>query len=541
MLDVWASERGVLQPCTASAQSAKEFYKCEHCMSMLRQPASVSCEDIDGCTRHGGALVAMSRGSKSFFENAEVDVLCLPRMHEAAIPAAAFALQWVKVHHGRVAQLDLRHTLGMTALVEVAAMLLPWLTFTLAWAIRSRRNAEAVKDKVKSTALDSAVDGARMIGTASIVLLHLNVVFVTNDPEMSKRRIVWFYAHRFADVFGVLAVLVTKVHSENLLGSADALWRKLGRQLPLSFIMVRSRVWTAGICPHFESCGYIDSGWSTEMLLRSLTFSHHWQLFVDLKVWLVFRALHVLNPLSSPILGTVVTAVICVCATMWQHVEENLYYQFWAYRLPMALLVHAVLLRRRQLQDWAAQHPWLWSSGAALLCSFGWVGCVPHIPAGDVPLWWQPACTESGSLFFCGGFCFHLGVLMFCLRPPITMPGALKWTVSKLSPLALGILTLHLTVFFLLDRCKKTTLPWFFVQLPGSRMHLSDDPPRKVALALWTAGTLVSIPLAQVVLATVQQPWERCWSLCPKPISRVLVLVYLLLFLWNEIGKSSPR
>lgn len=74
--------------------------------------------------------MAMSRGSKSFFENAEVDVLCLPRMHEAAIPAAAFALQWVKVHHGRVAQLDLRHTLGMTALVEVAAMLLPWLTFT---------------------------------------------------------------------------------------------------------------------------------------------------------------------------------------------------------------------------------------------------------------------------------------------------------------------------------------------------------------------------------------------------------------------------
>ena len=503
-------------------------------MSMLRERASLSCEDIDGCTRHGGTFVAMSRGSNSFLENAQVDILCLPRMEEAAIPAAAFALQWVHVHHGQVAQLDLRHTFDTTALiVDVAVMLFPWLAFTLAWPLR---HAAAVKDKVKRTVVDS-VDGARMIGTASIVLLHLNIVFVTNNPEMNKRRVVWFYVHRFADIFGVLAVLVTKVDSESLLGSADTLWRKLGRQLPLSFIMVRSRVWTAGLCPHLESCRYIDASWSTEILIRSLTFSHHWQLSVDLKVWLAFRALNVLNHFSSPILGTVVTALVCVCVTMSQHVEENLYYQFWAYRLPMALLVYAVLLRRRQLQEWAARHPWVWSSGAALLCSFGWVGCVPHIPAGDVPLWWQPACTESGSLFFWGGFWFHLGVLMFCLQPPFAMPGALKWMVGKLSPLALGILTLHLTVFFLLERCEKTTLPWFFVQLPGSHLHLSDDSPRPVALALWTAGTLLSIPLALVVLWTVQQPWERCWSLCPKPISRALVLAYLLLFLWNEMGR----
>ena len=62
-----------------------------------------------------------------------------------------------------------------------------------------------------------------MIGTAAIVLLHLNIAFVTNNPEMNKRRVVWFYVHRFADIFGVLAVLVTKVDSESLLGSADTL------------------------------------------------------------------------------------------------------------------------------------------------------------------------------------------------------------------------------------------------------------------------------------------------------------------------------
>ena len=437
-------------------------------MAVLRERASLSCEDIDLCMWHGGALVAMSRGSNSFFEKAEVDVLCLPRMEEAEIPTAAFALQWVNVHHGRVVQLDVHRTFDTTALiVDVAVMLLPWLTFTLAWAFRSWRPAEPVKDKAKITAVDSAVDGARMIGTAAIVLLHLNIAFVTNNPEMNKRRVVWFYVRRFADIFGVLAVLVTKVDSESLLGSADTLWRKLGRQLPLSFIMVRSRVWTAGLCPNLESCRYIDASWSTEILIRSLTFSHHWQLSVDLKVWLVFRALNVLNHFSSPILGTVVTALVCVCVTMSQHVEENLYYQFWAYRLPMALLVYAVLLRRRQLQEWAARHPWVWTSGAALLCSFGWVGCVPHSPAGDVPLWWQPACTESGSLFFWGGFWFHLGVLMFCLQPPFAMPGALKWMVRKLSPLALGILTLHLTVFFLLGEMRENDFAFVLGTVAG--------------------------------------------------------------------------
>ena len=156
--------------------------------------------------------------------------------------------------------------------------------------------------------------------------------------------------------------------------------------------MVRSRVWTAGLCPSLESCRYIDASWSTEILIRSLTFSHHWQLSVDLKVWLVVRALNVLNHFSSPILGTVVTALVCVCVTMSQHVEENLYYQFWAYRLPMALLVYAVLLRRRQLQE--------------------------TFPCGGSQLAPSPARCSSGvvSGFIWGFSCFVSSRLLRCLE-----------------------------------------------------------------------------------------------------------------------------
>eukprot|EP00438_Fugacium_kawagutii_P002413 Skav210798 [mRNA] locus=scaffold275:231598:233985:+ [translate_table: standard] len=514
----------------------QEFYRCEHCISMFQQPR-FTCQEMDLCTRrYGGTIIAMSKGSNSLFGHTDVDVLCLPKLGEAiggsGIAAATFALQWVKAHHWQPAQVDLLHGVETSSVLEVAVMFAPWL-FGLSGFAWASRSPQPVKEQLQSERI-MAIDAARLIGTAAVVLTHMNIHFPMNDPQLNARRLMWQYGIRFTDIFGVLSVLVMQSRSETLLRSADALWRKLGRQLPLSFIMVRLATWTAGLCPHFDqSCKNMnESSWSAELLVRCLTFSHLWHLSVDIKIWLFFRSLYWLNQRIPPGVVLVLAALICLWMVFPDEntLHQNIYYEFWPYRLPMSLLVYAFSMKQMQLQRWALQHPVLWCSTAALLCSLGWVRCIPEPMEPTVERLKQIRCTETGWAFFWGGVFFHLGVAMFCIQPCVSMPWALDWIVRRLSPLAFGILALHMDVFLKLSRCERLLFPWFsFI----AKIHVYhwDDPPRWVTLALWPCALLICVLAAQLVLGMVQKPWERCWSQCPKPVSRVLVLAYVLLFL----------
>eukprot|EP00438_Fugacium_kawagutii_P035400 Skav212560 [mRNA] locus=scaffold2398:27124:30585:+ [translate_table: standard] len=510
----------------------REFYGCEKCLSMVQQP-QFTCEDLD-VWRRRGTIIAMSKGSKDLFGDVSVDVLCLPKMVDTreSVTAAIFALQWVKDHHRALA--PSLHLLSRDeTILEVAVMLVPWLAFRIWRAICGSDQPVAKVDQLQRIV---ANDGARLIGTLVVVLVHVNIVAPINDPDLEARRLMWHYALRFTDIFGVLSVLVTSKHSESLLGSADALWRKLGRQLPISFIMVRLRMWTAGLCQHFESCEDVaNSRWSLELLVRCLTFSQLWHLSIDIKIWMVFRAIYWLNQhLAAPVVLLGV-ALICIVVVHQNTFHENLYYQFWAYRLPMSLLVYAFSLKRRQMQRWAPRYPWLWCSTAAMFCGLGWVGCIPQPANPMVPWQMQGRCTETGWAFFWGGVFFHLGVAMLCLfwPPRLSMP-AFNWIAHRLSPLAFAVLTLHFQFFRVLNRCEHSVSPWFFFAAPDTEIQFRDDSPRWLHLVLWTGGIVLCLLAAQVVYCMVQQPWEKCWFQCPKPVSRVLVFAYLLLFLWKE-------
>lgn len=463
-------------------------------------------------------------------------------------------MQWAKDHHGKSVAKQLEFLRGSDATVSEALLLLgPWLVLNLIpWLTVGR----ATKVRVTSDRT-AAIDGARVIATAAVVLLHLNTGTVMNDPSLNKRRLIWFYTQRFVDIFGVLSILVTKSESEGLLGSLDALGRKLSRQLPLIIIMMRVRMWAAGLCLSHESCREMNaSGWSANLLVGWLTFrprtiDGQWYFSMDLKIWLVFKGVYMLNQRFPREVVIVSMAVLCFCMAVAQpsfdgnrylKIDENLYYKFWAYRLPMSLLVYAVSLRSNQLRRWASRHPWLWSSTAAALCSLGWLGCWPQVPAEEEPgLPWRPLCAEDGLVFFWGGVFFHVGVTMLCLQPPwMPIPG-ITWMVRLLSPLTLGILTLHPGMFNLLKRCQHAASPWFLLITNNLYKHHWDDFPRGRGLVVWTAGVLVVVVAAQVLLWTVQQPWENLWSRCPKLVRRVLVLAYFILFVkecWQNSSES---
>eukprot|EP00438_Fugacium_kawagutii_P031811 Skav203282 [mRNA] locus=scaffold324:237923:240325:+ [translate_table: standard] len=517
----------------------QEFYRCEHCISMFQQPR-FTCVEIELCRRrYGGTIVAMSQGSSSLFRHTHVEVLCLPKLGEAiggsGIAAATFALQWVKVHHRQQAQVDLLHGVDTSSVLEVAVMFAPWLAFgfsRFATAIRGSPQP-VLKEQLQSGRI-MTIDGARLIGTAAVVLIHMNIHFPMKDPQLNARRLMWFYAIRFTDIFGVLSVLVMQSRSESLLTSADALWRKLGRQLPLSFIMVRLATWTAGLCPHFDlSCENMNnSSWSVDLLVRCLTFSHYWHLSLDIRIWLFFRILYWFNQRIPPGVVLVLAALICfwMVYPFEKTFHQEIYFEFWPYRLPMSLLVYAFSMKQMQLQRWALQHPLLWCSTAALLCSLGWVRCIPEPIEPTSDSFRKIPCTLSGWTFFWGGVFFHLGVAMFCIQPCVSMPRALDWMVRRLSPLAFGILALHMEVFFLLERCERMLTPWFSF-ITKIRVYHWDDPPRWLTLASWACALVICVLAAQVALGIVQKPWERCWLRCPKPVSRVLVLAYVLFFM----------
>eukprot|EP00438_Fugacium_kawagutii_P011452 Skav234942 [mRNA] locus=scaffold2817:8871:11237:- [translate_table: standard] len=521
-----------------------QFYRCENCLSVFQQP-SLTCQDIAPCW-HRGTMVALSQGSdrRSLFGTAKALVLCLPRLTTEkwtkSAAAAVFTMQWVKDHHRTVTQLDLFHV-PSTTMPEIAVMLGPWLVLCIISTLGGRKHLSP--SKVQRIA---AIDVGRLIGTAAAVLLHMNLYhYHPNDHQVQNRQRVWHHALRFTDIFGVLSVLVAS-QPDSLLASLDALWRKLGRQLTLSFLMTRAPIWTAGICPHIskEVCHdqVATSQWSARMLVGCLTFSNEtpqWYLSMDLKVWLALRAVHILKQRFSPqvILVLLVFVIISLCMAVLpqNNYNSDLYIKFWTYRLPMTLLVYLFLLRREQLQRCALQQPWLWCVTAASMCGFGWVGCVPRVPQPGEHI----SCMHEDRWFFVGGVFFHLGVAMLCLQPPVSMPGVAHRMVCTLSPLAPGILTIHHCVLEVMKRCEHNASPWFFLKTED--LYVShwdrDDSPRWLSLSFSAASLALCVLTAQVVLWTVQRPWEFYWFQCPKHISRAAVFAYLLLFLWKE-GQS---
>ena len=514
----------------------QQFYNCDHCMSMLNQ-SKFNCDDYHLCWQHhGGIVIATSRGLLR-----SADIVCLPAAHdtvstvEAITSSAAFALQWVRAHHDSDSFIDLNSRMGANAM-EIVCMLGPWLLG--ATGIWHRKRVACRQPNQR----DLAIDSARMVVTVAIVSMHLAFVFRERSPEANKHLAIWHYNLRFVDIFGVIAVLLSESHSESCLASWDALWRKLARQVPLSFVYERSQAWASGICSDLASCTSTEqSSWSFQLVVRCLTFSHHWNLHLDLKIWLALRAVYILNHqgLSPMLVAALVVPISLAClhsGYLSNMHNPELYYQFWTYRLPMSLLVLFVALRRRRLQDWGSRYPWAWTAVAAALCSLGWVRCIPKLPHDDAPVWWQDPCIKEGSSFFLGGMFFHVGVAMFCLQPPFATPQALRRVILRLSTLTTSILILHWRVFSFVSECEYSSSPSLLMKGPTLHLHIAEqaehESSRWAGICLWTL-TVLSCPLvAQLVLWTIQHPWERLFLLCPKPISRAITFAYVLFFAW---------
>ncbi|CAE7458423.1 unnamed protein product [Symbiodinium natans] len=510
----------------------QKFYRCEHCVSSFRRSVltrTFSCEDVQLCWSLSGTIIAASKG------NGSIDILCLPTVTEDLMPAssAVFALQWVSAHHATAPHVDIisRNDFQLY-FFEILPVLVPWLMGALHTRFWSRSGKAQQAVHREQAGKDVTIDCARMVGVLAVVLIHLNI-----NRNSRHDRAIWRHAYRFIDVFDVVSVLVHRSHSESLLDSLDALWRKLARQLPLSYVLLRANVWSAGICPNVESCLDVQKlPWSLDTVVTCLTFSYQWQLHMDLKVWLALRSVYIFNYHGVPPTG-VLAFMASTFLVLYPHQPANgLYYEFSCYRLPMSFLVLAVSLCRKPLLSWGERFPLFWSSLAALLCSLGWLRCLPHVPDknGDLEALAQ-TCTDNGPDFFWGGVFFHLGVAMCCLQPAVAMPRALRGIVSRIAPLALGIVTLHDPwLFWVLHRCQRMSSPWFFFQgyvhQQPTRTSLAPDLP------FWVGASFIAfaVIVAQLVLWTVQQPWERLFMQCPKPLSRVLVVAYLLLFAWQQ-------
>ena len=164
------------------------------------------------------------------------------------------------------------------------------------------------------------------------------------------------YFQRFVDIFDVVSVLVAKSDSESLLASLDALWRKLARQIPLVYVTVRSTVWLADIGANLPHCALKNRfTWTSKLQADWLTFYCHWHMHVDMKTWLVFRCIYILNFYGVP--PALVVACIFFPLSAWSLQSgylslrswPMLYYQFLAYRLPMSLLVFFFVRAVRRL------------------------------------------------------------------------------------------------------------------------------------------------------------------------------------------------
>eukprot|EP00927_Polykrikos_kofoidii_P006270 TRINITY_DN12549_c0_g3_i1.p1 TRINITY_DN12549_c0_g3~~TRINITY_DN12549_c0_g3_i1.p1 ORF type:complete len:950 (+),score=118.71 TRINITY_DN12549_c0_g3_i1:76-2925(+) len=392
-------------------------------------------------------------------------------------------------------------------------------------------------------------DLVRVICTAGVVALHLNVAY----PNITPAGTSFFHSlnrlPRFVDGFTVLgAVFIADVDNWAVLVALDRLWRKMVRQWPV--FLFPYHLFTGGWCTRITDCFPSDVTVVSSALplpkrvvLRWAWRSGEadpWPYTVDLWIYLSLASLSVCqHHFGLHFYRIVFIAIIAYCWNV-SVIHEAEYFGFSSYRLPMALFIFS-LARCPRLFNWAASRPLL---GRALV--FGLLGGGFAPPVSDFSQdssWKIPSHYRVGRYFVLSGLSFHLGLLWLVRCPelfPLPKRGSFKNCLRSLADLCFAVSLSHHNLLHAWRQCQQTTkASWMLLYYQRQPFFRSSTcHHERPAISQVLGGFVVvggSLALSWAVVKFVQRPWITLASTVESRLRRALTAAFILLVLYDGL------